>query len=51
MTTVATDGGDLYGGLVAHVRDVLVDGATPLRPAARSVALAGLLDRIRDASR
>ncbi len=50
VTQVGTDGGHAYEGLVAHVRDVLVDGATPLRPAARSVALAGLLDRVRDAA-
>ena len=51
VTEITTAGDDVYAGLVAHVRDVLVDGAEPLRPAARSVALAGLLDRIRTAAR
>lgn len=51
VTEVATDAGDPYAGLVAHVRDVLT-GATPsARPAARSVALAALLDLIATASR
>lgn len=44
---VETGSGNAYAGLVAHVRDVLVDGTAPLRPVERSVALAGLLDRIR----
>ena len=51
VVDVVTPGGDVYAGLVAHVRDVLVDGAAPLRPVTRSVALAGLLDRVREASR
>ncbi len=51
VTRVETGTGNAYAGLVAEVRDVLVGGATPLRPVARSVALAGLLDRIRDAAR
>ena len=46
VTDVATPGADVYAGLVAHVRDVLVDGAPPLRPVSRSVALAGLLDLV-----
>jgi predicted dehydrogenase len=51
VTRVPTASSATYASLVAHVRDVLVDGAPPLRPAARSVALAGLLDDIRDAAR
>lgn len=50
VTEVGTPAGDAYAGLVAHVRDVLVDGAPSLRPIERSVALAGLLDLVRDAS-
>lgn len=48
---VLAAGGDPYAGLVAHVRDVLVDGQPPQRPVARSVALLGLLDRIAAACR
>ncbi len=50
VTEVATETGDAYARLVAHVRDVLVSGAAAHRPVSRSVALAGLLDRIRAAS-
>lgn len=50
VTVVDTAGDDCYRGLVAHVRDVLVHGAAAQRPAERSVALAGLLDLVRDAS-
>ena len=48
---VETGSGNAYAGLVGHVRDVLVHGAVPLRPADRSVALSGLLDQVRDAAR
>lgn len=48
---VDAGGGDPYEGLVAHVRDVLVEGRRPRRPPSRSVALLGLLDRIAAACR
>ncbi|CAN5879936.1 hypothetical protein BH24ACT15_BH24ACT15_16960 [soil metagenome] len=43
---VATGAGDCYEGMVAHMRDVVNGVAKPLRDGRRSVALAGLIDRI-----
>lgn len=50
VTRVPTGTGDCYEGMVAHTRDVLLGDAAPLRAAARSVALARVLDAIADAA-
>lgn len=50
VSRVETGSGNAYEGLVAHVRDVIVQGQEPLRPVTRSVALASLLDRVRAAA-
>jgi xylose dehydrogenase (NAD/NADP) len=47
---VATDSGDCYEGMLAHVRDVVRGQAEPERPPARSIALAELLDTIAQAA-
>lgn len=46
LTEVPTATGSCYEGLLAHVRDVVRGLATPLRPPARSVAIASVLDAI-----
>lgn len=45
-----TPGGDCYLKMVEHFADVVRGRATPLRPPLASVALAGVLDRLRQAA-
>jgi xylose dehydrogenase (NAD/NADP) len=50
ISTTPTETGDCYEGMVAHLRDVLRGDVASLRPPARSVALAAVLDQIRQAA-